>query len=307
MRALRSHKTHKHTVRHTVQSKVCPQCQRQFTTKTAAQRHFTRGSCGSRVANHGHAGALEGERLSAAAAAAQANQPVPVRPFQQRTLQSYFATHAAGLPRAHLGQPDHQSTSHTQRQCTNGRRTTIGFHRHRAHLPLLPYAMARNPETCAVRPVHSAEDTLPAVRRKAEGRAARRGWSSCAYNWKFLCAINLCVGSRNCVYWAEPMTGYVKQNWSKNSMYPTWGDKNDSQFDEDADFLKVLTFVGSWSTLSPTIMEVENHSKWKETNIGGTCSFSTSMLMGGRLFVSSRPGFQCVFHSEWRLPDFVIW
>ena len=144
-------------------------------------------------------------------------------------------------------------------------------------------------------------------RRKAEGRAARRGWSSCGYNWKFLCAINLRVRSRNCVYWTEPMTGYVKQNWSKNSMYPTWGDKNDSQFDEDADFLKVLTFVGSWSTLSPTIMEVENHSKWKETNIGGTCSFSTSMIMGGRLFVSSRPGFQCVFHSEWRLPDFVIW
>lgn len=111
MRALRSHKTHKHTVRHTVPSKVCPQCQRQFTTKTAAQRHFTRGSCGSRVANHGHAGALEGERLSAAAAAAQANQPVPVRPFQQRTLQSYFATHAAGLPRAHLGQPDQSAAA----------------------------------------------------------------------------------------------------------------------------------------------------------------------------------------------------
>ena len=111
MRALRSHKTHKHTVRHTVQSKVCPQCQRQFTTKTAAQRYFTRGSCGSRVANHGHAGALEGERLSAAAAAAQANQPVPVRPFQERTLQSYFATHAAGLPRAHLGQPDQSAAT----------------------------------------------------------------------------------------------------------------------------------------------------------------------------------------------------
>ena len=28
----------------------------------------------------------------------------------------------------------------------------------------------------------------------------------------------------------------------------------------------------TFSTLSPTIMEVENHPKWKETNIGGTPS-----------------------------------
>ena len=68
----------------------------------------------SRVANYGHAGALKGERLSAAAA--QANQPVPVRPFQQRTLQSYFATHAAGLPRAHLGQPDPSAAPKRGRQ-----------------------------------------------------------------------------------------------------------------------------------------------------------------------------------------------
>ena len=62
---------------------------------------------------------------------------------------------------------------------------------------------------------------------------------------KFLCALR--VGKHH--DWIR-QTKLVK----KNSMYPTWGDKNDSQFDEDADFLKVLTFVGSWSTLSPTIM-----------------------------------------------------
>ena len=39
------------------------------------------------------------------------------------------------------------------------------------------------------------------------------------------------------------------------------------------------------NTLSPIIMEVENHPKRKEPNIGGT-HFSTSMIMGGRVFVN---------------------
>ena len=41
----------------------------------------------------------------------------------------------------------HRSASYTQRQCTNGWGTTVSIDRHRAHLPLLSHAMARNRHT----------------------------------------------------------------------------------------------------------------------------------------------------------------
>ena len=68
-RALRSHKIQKHNVGHRVQSRQCPLCNRVFTTKTAAQRHFDNSSCGTLVCNHGHGGALEGQRRREAALA----------------------------------------------------------------------------------------------------------------------------------------------------------------------------------------------------------------------------------------------
>ncbi len=40
-------------------------------------------------------------------------------------------------------------------------------------------------------------------------------------------------------------------------------------------------------TLSPIIMEVENHPKWKETNIGDTPIFHWTMIMGGRVTLTS--------------------
>lgn len=68
-RALQSHLTHRHMVRHAVQQNACPLCSRRFTTKTAAQRHFDKASCGSVARNHGHAGALHGQHQSEAALA----------------------------------------------------------------------------------------------------------------------------------------------------------------------------------------------------------------------------------------------
>lgn len=87
-RALRARKTKKHRVRHEVQTKTCPLCSRQFTTKTAAQRHFSKKSCGKPVNNHGHAGALAGQRQTEAALQAQDQCPPP--PSVQLTLRSFF-------------------------------------------------------------------------------------------------------------------------------------------------------------------------------------------------------------------------
>ena len=64
-RALRTHHVRKHHLRNAIQSTNCPTCLRQFTSKSAAQRHVHKGSCGRPVRNHGHAGAIAGHRLAA--------------------------------------------------------------------------------------------------------------------------------------------------------------------------------------------------------------------------------------------------
>ena len=98
-RALRSHMVTRHKHRHPVQGQTCPLCQRTFTTKTAAQRHFDRRSCGSLVCNHGHAGALEGQRQREAVPARV--PPAPAAPQLQARLDRFFVPrHAARLPPA---------------------------------------------------------------------------------------------------------------------------------------------------------------------------------------------------------------
>ena len=96
-RALRTHRVKKHFYRNTVQSRCCPHCNRQFTTKTAAQRHVKQQSCGKAVANHGHAGALAGLRIAetstAAAQAQRRSAPSPV----QTSLLDFFNNARDGL------------------------------------------------------------------------------------------------------------------------------------------------------------------------------------------------------------------
>ena len=100
-RALRAHVTKKHSYRNAVQSSCCPSCGRVFTTKSAAQRHVKRQSCGSRVKNHGHAGAIAGKRIAdetaAAKAAAAAAAPKAQATSQpQASLRRYFQPSNAG-------------------------------------------------------------------------------------------------------------------------------------------------------------------------------------------------------------------
>eukprot|EP00438_Fugacium_kawagutii_P013403 Skav216509 [mRNA] locus=scaffold1123:676329:681818:- [translate_table: standard] len=78
LKALNSHKVRKHAVRNPVQVTECPQCNRKFSSKTACQRHVKNRSCGKPVTNHGHAGALAGQR-SAAGTSPSARPPKRVR------------------------------------------------------------------------------------------------------------------------------------------------------------------------------------------------------------------------------------
>ena len=94
-RALRSHMVTRHKHRHPVQGQTCPLCQRTFTTKTAAQRHFDRRSCGSLVCNHGHAGALEGQRQREAVPARV--PPAPAAPQLQARLDRFSSCLAMPL------------------------------------------------------------------------------------------------------------------------------------------------------------------------------------------------------------------
>ena len=68
----RAHVIKKHSYCNAVQSSCYPSCGRVFTTKSAAQQHVKRQSCGSRVKNHGHAGAIAGKRVADETAAAKA-------------------------------------------------------------------------------------------------------------------------------------------------------------------------------------------------------------------------------------------
>ena len=95
-RALRTHNVRKHHLRNPIQSKNCPNCLRQFTSKSAAQRHVHKGSCGWPVRNHGHAGAIAGQRLAATAAATQAQTRPPLRPLVQTQLSAFFHPQNAG-------------------------------------------------------------------------------------------------------------------------------------------------------------------------------------------------------------------
>jgi hypothetical protein len=110
-RALRSHKIQKHNVRHRVQSRQCPLCNRVFTTKTAAQRHFDNSSCGTLVCNHGHGGALEGQRRKEAALAPAQVPAVPAAPPQQARLDRFFAVRNGPRLSAARRQPDGNEAS----------------------------------------------------------------------------------------------------------------------------------------------------------------------------------------------------
>ena len=108
LRALRTHKVRKHLERNPVQTTSCTLCGRQFTSKTAAQRHTKNQSCGRPVTNHGHAGAIAGQRVAAAAAASVAQAP-PVQPIQQPTLHSFFVRDA-GPRLPHSNEPNGPSS-----------------------------------------------------------------------------------------------------------------------------------------------------------------------------------------------------
>ena len=99
-RALRTHRVKKHAFRNAVQSTRCPHCSREFTSKTAAQRHVKRQSCGKPANNHGHGGALAGARLaesaSRAAAAKAQNRTAPATSVQT-TLRAFFGHARDGL------------------------------------------------------------------------------------------------------------------------------------------------------------------------------------------------------------------
>ena len=49
-------------------------------------------------------------------------------------------------------------------------------------------------------------------------------------------------------------------------------------FGRDKNFAHIRILLSPWTTLSPIIMEVENHPKWKETNIGDTPIFHWTMM-----------------------------
>lgn len=91
LKALSSHKVRKHAVRNPVQSTACPHCGRKFSCKTAAQRHVKKRSCGRPVTNHGQAGALAGQRLTAGV---EAQAPVERASPRQSTLDAFFVNHA---------------------------------------------------------------------------------------------------------------------------------------------------------------------------------------------------------------------
>ena len=65
-------------------------------SKSAAQRHVHKGSCGRPVRNHGHAGAMAGQRLSATAVAPQAQTRPPLRALVQSQLRAFFHPQNAG-------------------------------------------------------------------------------------------------------------------------------------------------------------------------------------------------------------------
>ena len=95
-RALRGHKIRKHGYRNAVQTTTCPICHREFTSKSAAQRHVKKQSCGKAVQNHGHAGAVAGIRIAEAAAraAAHAAAKTKAQTASQTPLRRYFGTHS---------------------------------------------------------------------------------------------------------------------------------------------------------------------------------------------------------------------
>ena len=96
-RALRAHRVKKHSYRNSVQSRSCPDCNRQFTSKTAAQRHVQKRSCGKAVANHGHAGALAGLRIAENSAAAVPAQSRSAPSTVQTSLFDFFQHAGDGL------------------------------------------------------------------------------------------------------------------------------------------------------------------------------------------------------------------
>ena len=60
-------------------------------------------------------------------------------------------------------------------------------------------------------------------------------------------------------------------------------------FWRDKNFAHIRILFSPWTTLSPIIMEVENHPKWKETNIGDTPIFHWTLvgkLMVGKWFTA---------------------
>ena len=93
-RALRAHQIRKHGYRHALQAAACPNCGRQFTTKSAARRHVQHQSCHKPVNNHGHAGAIAGQLIARTHAAAKA-QATPLSPVRaqasERSIADFFA------------------------------------------------------------------------------------------------------------------------------------------------------------------------------------------------------------------------
>ena len=115
-RALRTHNVRKDHLRNAIQSTNCPTCLRQFTSKSAAQRHVHKGSCGRPVRNHGHAGEIAGQRLAATAAATQAQTQAPLRPLVQSQLGAFFHPQKAGHGSSSISHDTHREASEAQQR-----------------------------------------------------------------------------------------------------------------------------------------------------------------------------------------------
>ena len=117
-RALKTHQVRKHNFCNPIQATVCQICGRQFTSKSVARRHVQNNSCYRPVNNHGHAGAIEGQRIARAKAAAQAQAASQVPPrveAPQRTIAHFFINrNAAGLSSAAGLQPREQTAEENE-------------------------------------------------------------------------------------------------------------------------------------------------------------------------------------------------
>ena len=111
--ALRACQIRKHGYCRALQAPVCPNCGRRFATKSAARRHVQRQSCHKPVSSHGRAGAIAGQVIVRAHAAARA-QATPLPPVRaqasERSIADFFARGNGwrGLPQ---GRPSQSNQS----------------------------------------------------------------------------------------------------------------------------------------------------------------------------------------------------